>query len=588
MVKKPTVKQQEIIDCTASRIIVNACPGSGKTFSVTARLAKLLKQNKLNRHQGIAVLSFTNVACDEIKKGLKENFGIREITYPNFIGTIDSFINNYIFLPYGHLEMQCQCRPEIVGTEHNKWFDYDSTLTRIFNKRISMRDPNYYFDKVSFIDKETCIPHPLMPPTSYHFSWKEDKIIKIDGSYCKKITDIIEIKWNHFKIGKANQADANYFANRILLNYPQIANNLVNRFPTLIIDEAQDTAEVQMSIIDTLDEAGINNIMLIGDPDQAIFEWNTADPELFIDKWNNENWVSLSLDENMRSSKKICEYLNRFFNSDMTSISVDKNHKEPPKVLGHLSDMKSVHKISNDFLDECEKSSFNSEKIAIVYRGRNFGEQYFGIQNDSKTYEEMPWENGFYFVRDLVQGKYLIENGYYKDGLRLIEKGYYKFLTGERYVSHTFLQNKKNDIGYRNYRSDIFSFINKLPDVEEKKLIDWVNEANENGDFKFRTKTPQSRIEIRSLFDNSIKEDVSFFKTIHSIKGESLDAILVFLVKRDNSNYSTLLPKEYNCLSNKDKEQMRIVYVACSRPRKILWLAIPMDDVADWSTFFEN
>ena len=53
-----SAQQQAVVDCNESRIIVKACPGSGKTFSVAARMAKLLRENNLSRHQGIAAISF--------------------------------------------------------------------------------------------------------------------------------------------------------------------------------------------------------------------------------------------------------------------------------------------------------------------------------------------------------------------------------------------------------------------------------------------------------------------------------------------------------------------------------------------------
>jgi len=118
MFERLSPTQREIVDCPGRRIVVKACPGSGKTFSVTARLARLLCNNQLNKHQGIAAISFTHTACDEIKNGIQK-FGVSNVTYPHFIGTIDSFINNYIFFPYGHLFMGCNKRPEVIGTEYN-------------------------------------------------------------------------------------------------------------------------------------------------------------------------------------------------------------------------------------------------------------------------------------------------------------------------------------------------------------------------------------------------------------------------------------------------------------------------------------
>ena len=159
---------------------------------------------------------FTNTACEVIQKELKETFGCRNIGYPSFIGTIDSFINTYIFLPYAHLEMRCNCRPEIVGTVYNKWFDYDSSQRGYGGKII---DPNYFIDKVSFNLNGN--PIPLVPAQEFNFSWS--KIRKTNGQYRKNITDIIDAKQTHFAQGKANQTDANYFAVKILNKYPAIA-----------------------------------------------------------------------------------------------------------------------------------------------------------------------------------------------------------------------------------------------------------------------------------------------------------------------------------------------------------------------------
>jgi len=72
------------------------------------------------------------------------------------------------------------------------------------------------------------------------------------------------------KAGYANQDDANYFGMKILEHYPKVAKAIIHRFPLFMVDEAQDTSEIQMKIIDLLIDNGLENIMLVGDPDQAI------------------------------------------------------------------------------------------------------------------------------------------------------------------------------------------------------------------------------------------------------------------------------------------------------------------------------
>lgn len=346
MFDKLSPSQLNIVSCSDKRIVVKACPGSGKTFSVSARFAKLLNDNDLNRHQGIAAISFTNTACEEIRNNL-EKFGAQKIGYPYFIGTIDSFINNYIFLPYGHLLMKCPKRPDIVGTEYNPWFNYDSRQTVIIKERVVRRDPNYYFDKVSFDLDDN--PFPIMPPISYHFAW--NKMINNDGSFHADMKRIIDIKWHHFINGVANQSDANYIAYKILTQYPGIARNIAQKFPILMIDEAQDTTAIQMAIVDVLDKAQVESILLVGDPHQAIFEWNTAEPSLFMAKYNSPVWTSLELSENRRSSNNICRVNNRFFDNNMTSVSEeDKDYSATPLIIGHSTQSDSINEIKDAFI----------------------------------------------------------------------------------------------------------------------------------------------------------------------------------------------------------------------------------------------
>ena len=574
-----SAQQQAVVDCNEPRIVVKACPGSGKTFSVAARMSKLLRDNKLSRHQGIAVISFTNTACEVIQKELKETFDCRNIGYPSFIGTIDSFINTYIFLPYAHLVMGCDCRPEIVGTEFNKWYDYDASK-RGYKGKIT--DPNYFIDKVSFdINGE---PISLVPEKEFNFSWR--KMRNKNGQYRKDVAGIIEAKRIHFAQGKANQADATYFAFRILDEYPSVAQNIVRRFPILIIDEAQDTTELQMAIIDKLSQYEAESIMLIGDPDQAIFEWNTANPHLFMKKYNSSDWHSLDLSENRRSSEKICQLANRFSGNEMCSIASDKDYIDEPCIKGHLDTPESVNQITNHFIEKCNEMGLDESEYAVVFRGQSFGATYFGLANNDNSdavRQNSPWKNGYYSVRDIVYGKYLIDQGKYSDGLALIEKGCYKTKKQVRYVSASTIRSRIAEIGFRTHRENLLKFIQKLPPTN-KTLSEWITELQQKG-INLTVELDKANVSIELLFrtsNNQLQRVRPYLKTIHSVKGMTLEAILVFLSKKAvSTNYATILnnPEKYSVNNN---EELRIVYVACTRPKKLLWIAVPSDDIDCW------
>lgn len=578
-----TKKQKEILNCPAVRSVVKACPGSGKTFSVAARLARLLNEQTY-RHQGIAVISFTNVAAQEIKKSLEENYSIADVGYPHFIGTIDSFINQHIFLPFGHLVMGCSERPEIVGTEYNPWFAYDFTNINFYTKK--NQDPDFYFDKVSFNSQDD--PIPLKPYNIYPVTkdnWLNRYTAK--GDLRKFFKDIIASKREIFEQGKANQSDANYFALKILQKYPSILSSLANKYCHLIIDEAQDTTDVQMKIFDALSDAGLENLMFVGDPEQAIFEWNTADANLFKSKYQNPAFNKIDLNENRRSSQKICTVLNYMINDESTSIADCKADDNDPTVVGYDSSKnQSVLDLKTRFIQKCEEQGIPSENTAILFRGKKFGETHFQLAKSGP--EEQPWQNKMFYVRDIVHGKYLVDTGNFKDGLKLLEKGYHRLINPHlNYISKTFLASQITNLGFKEYRRTLFNFINLLPFTIDVFLADWINEANRHlgrmGYPKIAVK--KGIFKIEDLFHKSETSVYPFtLGTIHSVKGQTFDAVLLFVIKKaGQSHYVNIFGKDD--LSSRQKEELRLIYVACSRPKRFLWVAVPTEDQEAWNKY---
>ena len=79
---------------------VQAYPGAGKTTLLVAKLAILAKKWPFT-HKGICVLSHTNVAREEIESRLGDTeLGRKLLSYPHFIGTIHSFADTFIGIPF--------------------------------------------------------------------------------------------------------------------------------------------------------------------------------------------------------------------------------------------------------------------------------------------------------------------------------------------------------------------------------------------------------------------------------------------------------------------------------------------------------
>ena len=92
-----TSERRKIIDCWDNANII-ACPGSGKTTVLLVKLLLLSQRMPFEDGSGICVLTHTNVAIDEIKNRLGNKADIL-FKYPNFFGTIQSFVGQFL----GHL-----------------------------------------------------------------------------------------------------------------------------------------------------------------------------------------------------------------------------------------------------------------------------------------------------------------------------------------------------------------------------------------------------------------------------------------------------------------------------------------------------
>lgn len=296
--------------------IISARPGTGKTSAVAAYCGALIQawDEKYASWQGIALLSFTNVATREISAKLdSEDSSLPSIGYPHFTGTIDAFVNRYVFLPHGASAAGARSRARMVGEPHSQWvassgIQYDNYFEHV----------NYQLDgTLTFNTAEL----------ARRFGRRT-----VDLEKHRKSINAAKRKLN--RLGLATQQDANYFAYRTLTDSPRIAKSLIQRFPVFIIDEAQDMTEIQHAIIDLLVGAGLRHCVLIGDERQAIYEWNTSRPILFYRKVQEPGWNNGSICGSFRCSPAICVALNSLsHDDDLRPCPTSKNEQYSDKVL---------------------------------------------------------------------------------------------------------------------------------------------------------------------------------------------------------------------------------------------------------------
>ena len=93
-------ERREFLKCMESCDVI-ACPGSGKTTALLAKILILSWKMPLENNSGICVLTHTNVAIDEITRRIGSASDIL-FRHPNFFGTIQKFVDSFLCIPaYG-------------------------------------------------------------------------------------------------------------------------------------------------------------------------------------------------------------------------------------------------------------------------------------------------------------------------------------------------------------------------------------------------------------------------------------------------------------------------------------------------------
>lgn len=107
----------------------------------------------------------------------------------------------------------------------------------------------------------------------------------------------------------------------------KLANEIANTYDEVMVDEYQDTNDLQDTIVWILSDGG-KKLFIVGDAKQSIYEFRGANPKNFIKKGKQDNGLSkVVLGDNFRSSKNVCEFVNTVFCGLMTEKDAEIEYK---------------------------------------------------------------------------------------------------------------------------------------------------------------------------------------------------------------------------------------------------------------------
>jgi superfamily I DNA/RNA helicase len=569
------------------KIILNACPGSGKTTTIAQKIIELEQSKEINSYSGIACLSFTNSAKDEINESYSKLSG-KILKFPNHVSTIDSFINKFITLPFYNLLNRDFSRPKIL--DHTNILD-DMWRVKYTNKKTGKLQDGLQYKINQFKDKNgrsifhTYLPSQIRIETDNSFSVEgnQPSASKVDpkvfNNYCQYI------KETQFKKGLISTGDSAYIALYILRNNPKICNWLSLRFPFIIIDEAQDNSLIQHAIFEELSKQGLNNIELIGDPYQSLYQWRDANPDEFLKKYNeDENWNSFDLTDNRRSPQNIIDTFSILRKTDDAKINSASNLDNDNTIIIYKYSENNLQSIIKHYEELCLANTF--KKNNIVVRGNSLKNRLLG-----KTTEQRPW--GIELPKEIITAKNRFSGNDIKNSINEMRTISVKLLNPES--DYHLLKEIERDIKEDHlFNSLLFQILNELPSFD-LTVTDWTNQTQNfikeklnldyDLDFNLRNRksTYLNKETLKEPVDIHFKKSYSESKipitTIHQVKGKTLDSVLIFF--NDKKHVNNIL---FDDISNPDNsfpnEKKRLIYVAMSRPKKVLAMAFP-DTITD-------
>jgi DNA helicase-2/ATP-dependent DNA helicase PcrA len=278
-------EQRKAVEAINGPVLIIAGPGSGKTRVITHRIAYLVRVCGVSPHRIMAV-TFTNKAAKEMVIRLNNlvSASVRDLT----IGTFHSICVRIL-----------RQDGAVVGVEKDfVIYDNDDQLSLIKKCFASLNlDPKQY-------SASTILSHISNAKSRMLTA---EMYIQQGGSYFEEVVGRVYEKYQQM-LEKSNALDFDDLLMKtvkLFKQHPEILEKYRSRYLHVMVDEFQDTNLVQYQFVKLL-AGGYRNICVVGDPDQSIYSWRSADVRNILDfEKDFPDAKTVMLEQNYRSTKNI-------------------------------------------------------------------------------------------------------------------------------------------------------------------------------------------------------------------------------------------------------------------------------------------
>ena len=347
-----------------ARVIAGA--GSGKTRVLTYRISYLISEMGVDPNKIVAI-AFTNKVAAEMKeRALKLLNGIgKGINVSTFHSWCAKFLRKEI---------------DVLGFPNNfTIMDDEDTETLIKDIGVELgykRNDDVIKYAIGFIGGQKCVGrYPENVFIDEHSLAKTKTALKIFHIYEERKDKMLSLDFDDLLLRTI----------QILKEFPEIQAKWQSRIDHILIDEFQDTNDVQFELV-TLLMKGTTNLYVVGDPDQTIYTWRGANQNIILNF--NKTFPlaeTLILDRNYRSTGEILDHANKLIAHNKKRVPknlyTESEKGDPIKVEVSRKRDDEAFYVANEIQNIIRKYPNTSYKnIAILYRA---------------AYLTLPFENEF-------------------------------------------------------------------------------------------------------------------------------------------------------------------------------------------------
>ena len=284
-------EQREAVFCTEGPLLMLAGAGSGKTRSLTHRIAYLIEEKGV-APWNILAITFTNKAAQEMRQRVDAlvGYGSEDIWISTFHATCSRILRRHI---------------DLLGYDRN-FTIYDASDQKSLMKEVlkEMKIDTKQFPERSVMSEISSAKNEYKSPLDYRneygSNFRNQRIADIYEHYQKRLKENNALDFDDLLVKMVDLFQTN----------PDVLEHYQDRFQYIMVDEYQDTNTVQFLLVSLLAKK-YRNLCVVGDDDQSIYKFRGANIYniLNFEKVFPDAQV-IRLEQNYRSTQNILNAAN--------------------------------------------------------------------------------------------------------------------------------------------------------------------------------------------------------------------------------------------------------------------------------------